>query len=395
MNLKLSIPTKLSRGAVVALCVALAVVASAAWLYWQFHADPPKPWALKWSISRYLKGQTGRSDFSIDFQFPSKAEMRTVPAGSKSNAGADSSELTKKDFETLKKEYTELLTSAMALRREATDVQKALGQRRAGLTALEKQLAEAQAASATNLAELQASAAPMRAQVAALEKDLAAKEVAAEAREKAVEPVLSELQAFQKTWATQREATELAGTNSLTVAQAELVKDMRQKLQDAGSYETMYLSIGQELWVANRLFDSANPEHLRVALAIARQAGRDALYQTENGWLAASIYKAYVCPNLNLAEGKGGQDILVNECADVFRRAGDQGGMLGIYRTMLAQAATPQRADWARLQIAQAYEQSGEFQQSIHWLKQIKSTNDFRWAIQRIPRLERQAKPGR
>ena len=69
--------------------------------------------------------------------------------------------------------------------------------------------------------------------------------------------------------------------------------------------------------------------------------------------------------------------------------------MLGIYRTMLAQAATPQRADWARLQIAQAYEQSGEFQQSIHWLKQIKSTNDFRWAIQRIPRLERQAKPGR
>ena len=283
----------------------------------------------------------------------------------------------------------------MALRREAAAVQKALGQRRADLTALEKQLAEAQAASATNLADLQASAVPLRAQVAALEKNLAANEVAAAAKEKAVEPVLSELQAYQKTWAAQRETAELTGSNSLTLAQAGLVKDMRQNFQDAGSYEAMYRFVGQELWVANRLFDSANPEHRRVALAIARQAGRDALYQSENGWLAASIYKAYVCPNLDLAESRGDRDNLVNECADVLRRAGDQGGVLGIYRTILAQAPTPQRADWARVQIAQTYEQSGEFKEAIQWLKQVKSTNDFRWAIQRIPRLERQAKMAR
>ena len=394
MKLKLSIPTKLSREAIVALGVALIALAGGAWLYWQFHADPPKPWALKWSISRYLKNQSGRSDFSIDFQFPSKAEMKTVPPGAKSKADADA-ELTKKDFETLKKEYTDLLTAAMALRREAAAVQKALGQRRADLTALEKQLAEAQAASATNLADLQASAVPLRAQVAALEKNLAANEVAAAAKEKAVEPVLSELQAYQKTWAAQRETAELTGSNSLTLAQAGLVKDMRQNFQDAGSYEAMYRFVGQELWVANRLFDSANPEHRRVALAIARQAGRDALYQSENGWLAASIYKAYVCPNLDLAESRGDRDNLVNECADVLRRAGDQGGVLGIYRTILAQAPTPQRADWARVQIAQTYEQSGEFKEAIQWLKQVKSTNDFRWAIQRIPRLERQAKMAR
>jgi hypothetical protein len=126
-------------------------------------------------------------------------------------------------------------------------------------------------------------------------------------------------------------------------------------------------------------------------LNLARQAGRDALNQTENGWLASSIYQAYVLANLGLAENRVASDALVAEAADIFRRSDNMGGVVGMYQTLLAQATTPQRADWARVQIGQAYEQAADYGNALVWYKQVKATNDFRGVLQRIPWLERRA----
>ena len=392
MNLNLSIPTKLSRGALAAILVLLLALAGGAYLYWLFHTEPTQPWIYKWRISRYLKKQTGLHRFNIDFKFPSQAEMNTAPPSAKVNPGASfSSEAPPKDFDTVKKEYTELQTAALALRREAGELRKALAQRRARLAAAEKPAADA----GTNAPAPSDDTPVLRAQVAVLEKEVASRESAADTKEQAVAPVLEELRAFQKNWATQRPADEPAGSSDLAVAQAELAKDLRLKFEDATSYEAMYTLIGQELWVADRLFGSANPEHRQVGMRLARQAGRDALYQSENAWLAGTIYKGYVCPSLELAAGGGPADSALTDCIDFLRRCGDQGGVIGLYQTVLASAKTPKRADWARVQISQVYEQANEFKEALHWLKQIQSTNDYRWALQRIPRIEKRIAQGR
>lgn len=392
MNLNLSIPTKLSRGALAALLCLLVALAGGVYLYWIFHTEPTRPGVYKWRVSHYLKKQTGLSHFQIDFKFPSQAEMNFVPPSAKAKSGASAgADLPPKDFDTVKREYVELQTAAMAFRREATELRKALDQRRARLATVEKAATDAGTNAPTTADETPV----LRAQVAVLEKELATKESAAETKEQAVRPVLEELAAFRKAWAVEHPADEPAGSGNLASAQAELSKDLRQKFEDATTYEAMYRLIGEELWVADRLFGSANPEHQQVALRLAQQAGRDALYQTENAWLAGSIYKGYVCPSIGLASSGGTADIVLNDCADFLRRCGDNGAVINLYQEVLATTKTPKRADWARVQISQIHEQAGEFKEAVHWLQQVKATNDYRWAMQRIPRLEQRISRGR
>jgi hypothetical protein len=65
------------------------------------------------------------------------------------------------------------------------------------------------------------------------------------------------------------------------------------------------------------------------------------------------------------------------------------------YQLLLARADTPQRADNARFQMAMAAEQAGELKDALKYLRQIQLTNDFGWAMRRIPRIEQQLKAGR
>ena len=45
-----------------------------------------------------------------------------------------------------------------------------------------------------------------------------------------------------------------------------------------------------------------------------------------------------------------------------------------------------------REEAAMAYEQAGDPKQALRYLRAIKETNDFRWALRRAPRLEQQLK---
>ena len=171
----------------------------------------------------------------------------------------------------------------------------------------------------------------------------------------------------------------------------------RRRLQEAKSYAAIYKVIGQELWVADRLLDSKNPQHRRAGVSLALDATRSAIRDAENGWVASRIIAGFLWPNLDLAvdvnrRSQFNLDVLLEECANILRQADDFEGLVRNYQMMLAHAGTPQRRDQAHAQMAMAYEQSGYFEEAIAALRQIKATNDFRWALNRIPRIERQMK---
>ena len=66
--------------------------------------------------------------------------------------------------------------------------------------------------------------------------------------------------------------------------------------------------------------------------------------------------------------------------------------MVRTYELYLASTTNPQRKDWARSQIAMAYEQARDLKHVLVALRQIKDTNSFRFLMRRIPQLEEQVK---
>lgn len=399
MNATLSAPAQPSRRRRTAgLALALAAVALLALGAWQFFADPPQPWRLKWQIRHHLKKQSGTSDFRAEFRFPSKAEMSRVPGKSSAQgAGVGShGELPKQDFDSLVEDYVRLQKETFALRRQVAKIDEELQRRRA-------QLAQASAATSavTNAGPARPKAAAgVRERAESPQQDMAGKQQALADRERELAPILKELWAFQRAWAAEREAKQAAEAVELSRAWDEFSRDLRQRLADASSYPKIYQMIAQQLWIADRLLPSANPQHRRIAVGAAKQAARDALNEAEDGALASSICQAYVWANLELADATNRRSMFsverwLDECADIFRRADDTNSLVRNYRLLLSKATTPQAADAARVQLAMAHEQSGEFAKAIEYLSQVKSTNDFRWALRRVPMLEQRAKRGR
>ncbi len=380
---------------------ALALVAGGAVVYWQFFTDPPPTWVARWRISRYLKKQSDKSNFKIDFRFPTRQQMARAPGSTTAPSNLLTGALTGKDFEALRNQYLALERSVLGLERDIADQQRTLEQRR---ERLQSQDPPASATPAT-AGETNASPRPGRANnirngIASLEKNLAAKQQALEAKNKELAPIVSDLWAFQRVWAAQREAVEATGTSELAGALRELMSDMRASFEEADSYPRIYALIGQELWVARRLFSSANPQHRLAALSLARQAGKDALNYAENGWLASRICEAYVWPSLDLVAkpGPGAAttlEILLNECADIFRRSDETQSLIRNYHLLLAKTANPQRADMARVELAFVHERAGDYAQALHYLKEVKRTNDFARPLRRIPWLEQQVKAKR
>jgi len=78
-----------------------------------FFSGPKPSWYVKMQVKSFLKKNSGKRDFSVNFKFPSKAEMEKAPAqknipDEKSYKG----KLTKKDFQTLCDEYIKLKSDA-------------------------------------------------------------------------------------------------------------------------------------------------------------------------------------------------------------------------------------------------------------------------------------------
>jgi hypothetical protein len=325
--------------------LALAAVGGA-WALWN-HLEK-QPSIVRWKVVRYLKRQSHTRDFSVPFPFPSKAEM-----ASRTSDSASGSDAPEKSFESLCDEYYTLKTAALRLEIALT----------------------------TNVvAEAKAS----------LEADL-------ESKEAALAPIVHEL------WEHQRTANANAGlaaaVDATPVAQAEnkLISDSRKAISEANSYSEIYKYIGQQLWVANGLLASKRMEHRRLGVSLALNACRGALNDAENGWVAARICEAYILPNEDVATDTNKRSALnpenfLNECANIFRRNNEYAQVAVLYQKELARAKTSQRADWARSQLARTFEDAGDIQSAVHYLRAIQNTNDYRWINRRLPRLEAQLK---
>jgi uncharacterized coiled-coil protein SlyX len=303
--------------------------------------------------------------------------------------------LTGKDFDSLKSEYIKLESLALGLERKIAQRESDVADRKSQLDALSKELAEAQAAAgATNVSFLQSKATYLRERIATLERKISA-QPDLQAKQEALAPILADLWDFQRAWQAAAEASGADGLSRLGRARTLLMGDIRQQLDDAASYVEIYRSIGQELWVAQRLFSSANPEHRRVGITLALQASQNAQNDAQNGWLAGRICEGYIWPHLDVADDKNPRSTfnlenLLGECAAIFRRSEEWQNVSSTYELLLAKATTPEAADSARAQLAVAQEQAGDIKGALHYLHEIKATNDFRWALRRIPKLERQ-----
>jgi type II secretory pathway component PulJ len=382
------------------LAAAAAVALAGLWAGWHHLTNPPQPWMVRWQVLRFLKKNSISSSFHTEFPFPSKAEMAKGSAKGRSKPPeTPKGKLTGKDFDLLAQEYIDLKRAILVLERDIPAAEEEIKSTQSRLEKLKTATAQAKAASSTNAPRLEALLESAQKRLAALEKTLQARPDL-QAKQTALAPVLSDLWDFQRMWAADMEVQGVSGSNTLAAARAALVAQGRLKVQEARSYEVIYKVIGQYLWVAERLLASLNPEHRRVGVSLAMDASRTALNDAQNGWLAGRVVEGFVWPHLDVADDTNRRspfnlDNLLGECADIFRRCDDTAGAIRNYEMMLAMATTPQRADLARSQIAMAHEQAGNLKEALGYLRQIKLTNDFRWAVGRISRMERQLQGSR
>jgi hypothetical protein len=374
---------------------ALLVAGGAAWALWHRLTHPPPAWMVRWQVQRYLKKQSQTGNFRVDFPFPTKAEMAAPVA---KGAGKDDPTLkgqrTGKDFDTLARLYLDLKLSILALERVAPVDEANLKLFRDRLAQSTNELAEAQAAGRTNTTGLESRSASLQKRVAGLEKAASAASQR-QAQQVALEPITADLWDFQRTWEQELAAAEVSPSNLLAKARAQLSADLKPRMEEAKSYAAIYQAIGQKVWVGARLLDSGNPAHRRMGVGLAMEASRNALDTAENGWLAARICEGYVWPNLAVATDSNRRspfnlENLLEQCADVFRANDEVETTARNYQMLLAHASTPQRADAARAQIAMTYFRNDFPEEALYWLRQIKATNDFQWALRWMPRLELQ-----
>lgn len=384
----------LSRRALV-IAAALAIVAVAGWGAWRYITHPPKPWYVRWRLNGYLKKESHAGSFKVDFPFPSKAEM-AKPKDGKANEVTKGSR-TAKDFDTLRDEYISLKTTALQLERNIARAETEVKENSAKLDALNKQLSDAQAATdaPTKIPALQANVTGLRSKIAASQKNVA-RRPELEGNQQALAPMVDDLWEFQRLFAVENAGGEGTNGAALSKARAEFAAGIEQTMQAASSYESMYRAIGQELFVARGLLKSGQPAHRRMGVTIAFTAARHALNSAMNGSVAARICEGYILPNIDLAMDTNRRSTFsdrnfITQCADLFERNNEFNNVARTYEVYLAGAKNPQQADWARSQMAAAYEQGGNPKQAIVMIREIKDTNTYSRLIRRIPRLQQDA----
>jgi hypothetical protein len=379
--------------------VAALVVMGGGALEWHHLNHPPKPWLVRWRLDRYLAKEAHNSNFKVDFPFPSKSEM-AKGADSDPDRGPMRGSRTGKDFDTLRDEYLTDKTAELALARDIARSEVRLTDRKSRLERLARRSAGAATNGESNPASLvDSNITALGAEIATLEQTVA-RRPEVQAKQSALAPVVDDLWEFQRAFAAETSESASGSAAALAKARAQLVASTAQKLNDASSYEAMYHAIGQELFVAKRLVESGNRDHRREGVNIALAAARHALNYVLNGRVAARICEGYILPNLDLATDRNprstfNEENLLNQCADFFRRNEEPNNVIRTYELYVAGAKNPQRADWARSQIAMAYEQAGDPKNALAAIREIKDTNGFRFLMRRIPRLEQDIKSQR
>lgn len=375
-----------------AVVMACAVVIGAGWGAWYYVNHPPKPWLVRWRLDRYLKAQAHAGGFKADFPFPSKAEM-AAPKTKSNSGGAAKGARTGKDFEALREEYMTLKVSALQLERGIVQSEKKLKAGAPQFESLTRQLAEARAATdaVAKVTELESSLAKLRTQIESAEK-VAARRPELLAKEQAMSPIVDDLWDFQRAL-----NAETAGSGtSLAQARDQFLRSAEEKLSAASSYESMYKIIGEELFVAKGLLASGNPDHRKQGVNIAFAASRHAFTYAVNGGVAARICEGYILPNIDLATDTNRRSTFheqnfVEQCANIFQRNNEFNNVVLAYQRALDNATSTPQKDWARSQMAMAYEQGGNPKQAVAMIQSIQDTNNYRNLMRRLPRLKQDA----
>jgi len=340
-------PVKMPGRRTLWLAMAGVALVAAGFGAWRYLTHSPPVWMVRWQLDRYIKKHAGTGDFKVDFPFPSKAEMAKAPPRRDPSAAPAKGSRTGKDFEALRDDYFTLKTDALAL---------------------ERKLAR------------NADARP----------ELLAKEAS-------LEPIVDDLWELQKSLQAEAEVSGITAANALGAARSKFTEELREQFGKAGSYQEMYRLIGRELWVARQLLASANPDHRRAGITLAFDASRHAVRDAQNGWVAARICEGIVLPHRDLADDPNRRspfnpENFLNQCVDIFRDNQEFNNVVSTYKSYLEVAGTPQRADWTRQRLSMAYEQAGNPREALHYLREIRDTNEYRRDLRRVPRLEQQLK---
>ncbi|WCJ59734.1 hypothetical protein NXS98_01055 [Fontisphaera persica] len=354
-------------------------------------------WKARWAVDRYLKQQTGRSSFTVEFPFPSKAEMAKVEPKEDKNTGPQKGKRTGKDFDTLRDEYLKLKSSMLRLENRVTEAEQELVMRSNLVENLEKQVKDALTSAATNANRLAENLSNQVRRIAYVQENLPAwrqelKKIPD--MEKELAPITADLWDFQRAFAAMAAANPAMVNNDLQKAQMALATEHRKRLNEAKSYSAMYQVIGETLYVAKRLLASANLRHQRAGVSMVLQAMQYCWNDAQNNWLAARLAEGYLWPHLDVAEDDRRSplsvDMIINTCVGAFRANNEPEKVMQSYELLMR--INPQRADWAHLQIARIYEQEGNLAAALKSYRSIQNTNDNRWVSQAIQRLEQRVK---
>jgi hypothetical protein len=101
-------------------------------------------------------------------------------------------------------------------------------------------------------------------------------------------------------------------------------------------------------------------------------------------------------PNTDLAtdtnpRSRFHEERFLAEAAELYRANHEFRNVARLYERYLEDAPNPARADWARSQLAMAYENAGMPREAIAAIRQIENTNAYSRFIRRIARLEQDA----
>jgi hypothetical protein len=167
----------------------------------------------------------------------------------------------------------------------------------------------------------------------------------------------------------------------------------RTNQQDAGSYEHMYQLIGEQLFVADRLLESAEASRQVMGLVMASEASTYARTNVQSLWLSARICEAYLWPNLTLVETTNRNlltpSAILDRCEAAFKEAGETNHLVRIYEHLIARTqGSKTQVDLARFRLSRLYQGLNRDAEALKLLKEIKTLTSPKVA-QDIAILER------
>lgn len=158
------------------------------------------------------------------------------------------------------------------------------------------------------------------------------------------------------------------------------LQEHRKRMETAGDYKSIYIAIGEELWMAEQLLESKDALERQVGLLIAAEAEYSALNNAISPWLAARIAEAYLWPGVELAEAsqiRGLNPETVLQVSDnAFQQAGETNNVIRNYKYLLNKSSNSNRADMARVRLAGIYEDMGDLEEALEHLTKVQNTNN-------------------